>query len=42
MDRKLGGKPAPNDTQIRDVIAFLQTLNDGYSVTSGGPKAPVR
>ncbi|MGF6740965.1 cytochrome c peroxidase [Paraburkholderia atlantica] len=42
MDRKLGGKPALNDTEIRDVIAFLQTLNDGYSVTSGGPKAPVR
>ncbi|MBC8721215.1 c-type cytochrome [Paraburkholderia sp. 31.1] len=42
MDRKLGGKPALNEAEIRDVIAFLQTLNDGYSVTPGGPKALVR
>jgi cytochrome c peroxidase len=39
MDRKLGGKPALNETEIRDVIAFLQTLNDGYSTTAGGSKA---
>lgn len=42
MDRKLGGKPALNEAEIRDVIAFLQTLNDGYSDTPGGPKAQAR
>jgi cytochrome c peroxidase len=42
MDRKLGGKPALNEAEIRDVIAFLQTLNDGYSATSGGAKAQAR
>lgn len=42
MDRKLGGKPALNDAEIRDVIAFLQTLNDGYSATAGGSKAQAR
>jgi cytochrome c peroxidase len=42
MDRKPGAKPALNEAEIRDVIAFLQTLNDGYSVTPGGPKVLVR
>jgi cytochrome c peroxidase len=42
MDRKLGGKPALNESEIRDVIAFLKTLSDGYSVTAGGLKAQVR
>ena len=42
MDRKLGGKPALNEAEIRDVIAFLKTLNDGYSVTAGGVKAKVQ
>jgi cytochrome c peroxidase len=42
MDRKLGGKPALNEAEIRDVIAFLQTLNDGYSATAGGPRTQAR
>jgi cytochrome c peroxidase len=37
MDRKLGGRAALNEAEIRDVIAFLKTLNDGYSATPGGP-----
>lgn len=36
MDRSLGGKPAMNDAEIRDLIAFLKTLDDGYSATAGG------
>lgn len=30
FDRKFGDKPALNDAEIDDVIAFLQTLTDGY------------
>jgi cytochrome c peroxidase len=30
FDRKLGDKPALNDAEIADVIAFLNTLTDGY------------
>ncbi|CAE6868267.1 Methylamine utilization protein MauG [Paraburkholderia aspalathi] len=30
FDRKLGDKPAMSDDDIRDIIAFLKTLNDGY------------
>jgi cytochrome c peroxidase len=29
-NRRLGDSPALSDTEIDDVIAFLQTLNDGY------------
>lgn len=39
MDRSPGEKPALSEAEIRDVIAFLQTLNDGYSATAGGPGA---
>ncbi len=39
MDRKPGGKPALNEAEIRDVIVFLKTLNDGYADTPGGPRA---
>ncbi|HUW52436.1 MAG TPA: cytochrome c peroxidase [Rhodanobacter sp.] len=39
MDRSRGEKPALNDAEIRDLIAFLKTLNDGYSATAGGPRA---
>jgi cytochrome c peroxidase len=42
LDRKPGGKPALSDAEIWDVIAFLQTLNDGYSAKPGGPQAQVR
>src|SRR5450830_1389021 len=30
FDRKPGDKPALNDAEIKDVIAFLKTLTDGY------------
>ncbi|WP_211463399.1 cytochrome-c peroxidase [Collimonas silvisoli] len=30
FDRKPGDKPALTDGEIKDVIAFLKTLNDGY------------
>lgn len=32
FDRKEGDKPALNDAEIADVIAFLNTLTDGYQV----------
>jgi cytochrome c peroxidase len=32
FDRKLGDKPAMTEADIRDIIAFLKTLNDGYQV----------
>ncbi|MBU9322592.1 hypothetical protein KTE24_18130 [Burkholderia gladioli] len=35
FDRKLGGKPALSEAEIRDVIAFLKTLDDGYSEKAG-------
>ncbi|MEO8778612.1 MAG: cytochrome c peroxidase [Rhodanobacter sp.] len=35
MDRSVGEKPALNDAEIRDLIAFLKTLDDGYSATAG-------
>jgi len=30
FDRKPGDKPALNDAEIKDVVAFLNTLTDGY------------
>ncbi|GGP26379.1 cytochrome-c peroxidase [Silvimonas amylolytica] len=33
LTRKRGGKPAWNDQQINDVIAFLKTLNDSDTTT---------
>jgi cytochrome c peroxidase len=39
LDRTRGDRPALNDAEIHDVIAFLQTLNDGYSATAGGARA---
>jgi cytochrome c peroxidase len=38
LDRPYGAQPALNSAEIRDLIAFLKTLNDGYSATSGGPQ----
>jgi cytochrome c peroxidase len=32
FDRKFGDKPAMTDQEMRDIIAFLKTLNDGYDV----------
>lgn len=40
MDRVAGQRPALDAREIADVIAFLKTLDDGYSATAGGP--PVR
>jgi cytochrome c peroxidase len=34
FDRKFGDKPAMTEADIRDIIAFLKTLNDGYQVSS--------
>ena len=32
FDRKFGDKPAMSSKDIHDIVAFLQTLNDGYQV----------
>jgi cytochrome c peroxidase len=43
LDRVAGAVPALNDAEIRDVIAFLKMLDDGYSASSGGARAdPIR
>lgn len=34
FDRKLGDTPVLSEEEIKDVIAFLKTLNDGYSPTA--------
>ncbi|RQS65249.1 cytochrome-c peroxidase [Burkholderia sp. Bp8963] len=34
FDRKPGDKPALDEAEIKDVIAFLNTLTDGYQATS--------
>lgn len=31
FDRKIGGSPALTDAEIKDVIVFLKTLNDGFT-----------
>ena len=36
FDRKKGTPVALNDAEIKDLIEFLNTLNDGYSNTAGG------
>jgi cytochrome c peroxidase len=36
LDRPYAGTPALNETEIQDLIAFLKTLNDGYSAMAGG------
>lgn len=40
FDRHPGQAPALNDAEIRDVIAFLHTLTDGYGKTPGGAAQP--
>jgi len=35
LDRHLGDKPALDDKEIDDIIAFLQTLTDGYQTEQG-------
>ncbi len=32
LDRKSGAQPALSESDIDDLIAFLETLNDGYVV----------
>jgi len=39
---KAGGKPAMSDAEIRDVIAFLKTLTDGYAVPAPAKVAAAR
>jgi cytochrome c peroxidase len=36
LDRRYAEKPALDKAEIKDLIAFLNTLNDGYSATPGG------
>ncbi|PUA16340.1 cytochrome-c peroxidase [Glaciimonas sp. PCH181] len=38
FDRKPGDKPALTDSEIKDVIVFLKTLNDGYVATPSSKK----
>ena len=41
FDRKLGDQPALNADEIKDMVAFLKTLNDGYQVAAKpAPDAP--
>jgi cytochrome c peroxidase len=37
MDREKGDRPALDAAEIADLVAFLGTLDDGYSATAGGP-----
>jgi cytochrome c peroxidase len=30
FDRKFGDKPAMTDSEVRDIIAFVKTLDDGF------------
>jgi cytochrome c peroxidase len=36
LNRNRAGRPALNNAEIRDLVAFLKTLNDGYSANAGG------
>jgi len=42
LDRPNGTSPALNEAEIRDLIAFLKTLDDGYSATAGSPEVSSR
>ncbi|MFK2930098.1 cytochrome-c peroxidase [Dyella agri] len=37
MDRAKGDRPALDALEIDDMTAFLETLDDGYSASAGGP-----
>jgi cytochrome c peroxidase len=37
LNHKPGEKPPLTEADIQDLIAFMKTLNDGYSANSGGP-----
>ncbi|AMP14979.1 hypothetical protein [Collimonas pratensis] len=39
FDRKQGEQPALNDDEIKDMVAFLKTLNDGYQAGAGQASA---
>lgn len=36
FNRKAGSKPVLNDDEIADMVAFIKTLDDGYSLQAGG------
>jgi cytochrome c peroxidase len=38
LNRKMGEAPALDEEEIGDLIAFLKTLNDGYSAKSGAAR----
>lgn len=40
FDRKRGERPAMNEAEIRDVVAFLHTLTDGWQADTGRAKGP--
>jgi cytochrome c peroxidase len=40
FDRHLGGPPALSDAQIKDLLAFLNTLTDGYDPRQGQSPPP--
>ncbi len=39
FDRKPGDKPALDEAEIKDVVAFLNTLTDGYKAPDGAVHA---
>jgi cytochrome c peroxidase len=40
FDRQLGDKPALDGAEIRDIVAFLRTLTDGYAKRSDASRRP--
>ncbi|MDQ0392908.1 cytochrome-c peroxidase [Labrys monachus] len=40
FDRHAGDRPALDDKEIDDIVAFLQTLNDGYVAEQGTARLP--
>lgn len=38
FDRKSGETPALNEDEIKDIVAFLKTLNDGYKLEAAAEK----
>lgn len=40
FNRHRGDEPALNDAEIKDVVAFLKTLTDGYQQAGGRPAFP--
>ena len=42
LDRHAGDRPALNEAEIRDIVAFLKTLSDGYARRRDTPDPPSR